>query len=327
MTNPDYTHVVLIIDRSGSMENTREDAQGGINALLREQYELPGKLTVTLTQFNTETDTVARMASKPLKYTLKPNGGTALYDAVGKEIQRTGEDLSSLPDDKRPSRVLIAIVTDGEENSSREFNRDHVRSMVDHQRYAYNWAFQFIGAEEAAWQGHDIGMAASQYTRNGAGNRSAYQAMSHAISQYREAPADMAIFEMPTFIEEGVNSAVGTVKKATATAKKTASSTAKRVSATAKSASASAKSVSSATAKTASAKTSNTVNKVASTAKTPVAVKAPAKKAPAKKAPVKKAPVKKAPVKKAPVTKKAPVAKKTTSSTAKKTAKKTTSAK
>ena len=59
MTNADYTHLTLVVDRSGSMGSVQEEAQSGINALVAEQFAVPGKLTVTLSQFDNAFDTVS----------------------------------------------------------------------------------------------------------------------------------------------------------------------------------------------------------------------------------------------------------------------------
>ena len=107
MSNPDYTHLSLIVDRSGSMQSVQDDAQGGINTLLSEQYKLPGKFTLTLSEFDDQFNTVARMSEEPVQYILIPRGMTALLDAVGMEIVRTGEDLAKLEEHDRPARVLV----------------------------------------------------------------------------------------------------------------------------------------------------------------------------------------------------------------------------
>lgn len=209
MTNPDYTHAVLVVDRSGSMSDVKDEAQGGINAFLKDQYALDGKLTTTLVQFDTEIETVMRMSTEPISYVLEPRGMTALLDAVGSEIHRTGADLSKLDEDERPGRVLFVIVTDGAENSSNEYNLETVRSLVEHQRDVYNWVFQFIGAGEAAWQGHEMGMAASQYVQSAKGNRSAYASLNAATIGYRSAPIAGASFAMPDIIEEDTADTLG----------------------------------------------------------------------------------------------------------------------
>lgn len=201
MTNPDYTHLVLVVDRSGSMSSVQEEAQSGLTALLKEQFALPGRLTVTLTEFDTEFNTVVRMSEEPFDYVLEPRGMTALLDAVGMEINTTGSDLGALSEDERPGRILFVVVTDGEENSSHEFTLEKVREMVEHQRDVYSWSFQFIGADASAWQGHQLGMAAASNVGTRLGERSKYGVMNASLKAYRSA-APGAQFSMPDIIAE-----------------------------------------------------------------------------------------------------------------------------
>lgn len=202
MTNADYTHLTLLVDRSGSMDAVRSDAQGGINELLAKQFALPGTLTVTLVEFDSEIDTVVRMGIGPIDYTLEPRGMTRLLDAAGIEIKHTGADLAALSEGDRPGRVLFVVVTDGEENSSTEYGFEQVRALVEEQSTAYGWAFQFIGADDAAWQGESMGMKSSKYKGSGKGTRSAYNSIDAAMRSYRAAPAPMAAFSMPDDIPE-----------------------------------------------------------------------------------------------------------------------------
>lgn len=201
MTNPDYTHLSLVVDRSGSMSSVQDDAQGGINALLSEQFALPGRLTVTLTEFDSSIDTVRRMTDKPFDYHLAPRGGTALLDAVGDEVTRTGEDLSALPEHERPGRVLLVVVTDGGENSSREWTMTKVREALAHQRDVYGWDVQFIGADEAAWQGERLGVKTTRYRGNAAGTRKKYAMLAAAMSTYRGEPIGSEL-QMPDVIDD-----------------------------------------------------------------------------------------------------------------------------
>jgi hypothetical protein len=207
MTNPNYTHLVLVVDRSGSMASVQEEAQSGLSALLKEQYALPGKLTVTLTQFDTSFDTVARLAEEPFEYVLQPRGMTALLDAVGIEINKTGADLSGMQEEDRPNKVLFVVVTDGAENSSHEFTLEKIREMVEHQKDTYDWSFQFIGADASAWQGHDLGMAASSNVGTKLGERSKYGAMNASMKAYRAAPD--AVFAMDATIAEDAYASFG----------------------------------------------------------------------------------------------------------------------
>ena len=180
MTNADYTHLTLVVDRSGSMRSVQEEAQSGINALVAEQFALPGKLTVTLSQFDDAFDTVARMSGTAFDFELKPRGMTALFDAVGMEVARTGEDLAALPEVERPGRVLLVVVTDGHENSSHEYTVDRVRSMLTVQRDQYGWEVRFLGAGagDAAWQGEKLGVGTTRYANTASGNLAVFRTMS-----------------------------------------------------------------------------------------------------------------------------------------------------
>jgi hypothetical protein len=51
---PGLTDITLVIDRSGSMEEIRSDAEGGVNAFIREQAQQPGEVLLTLVQFDDE---------------------------------------------------------------------------------------------------------------------------------------------------------------------------------------------------------------------------------------------------------------------------------
>ena len=158
MTNPDYTHVTLVVDRSGSMESVADEAQSGMNALLTSQFALPGRLTVTLVEFDSDIDTVMRMAKKRVEYVLEPRGMTRLLDAVGGELAATQADIKALGKSERPDQVMFVVVTDGDENSSNKHTLKGVRSEVKRLRKKSGWTFQFIGAGDSAWQGSEMGM-------------------------------------------------------------------------------------------------------------------------------------------------------------------------
>ncbi len=200
MTNADYTHLTLVVDRSGSMRSVQQEAQGGINTLIAEQFALPGALTVTLSQFDNTFDTVARMSASPFEFELNPRGMTALLDAVGMEVVRTGEDLAALPEEERPGRVLLVVVTDGQENSSHEYALERVRSMLAVQREQFGWEVRFLGADDSAWQGDALGVGTTRYANTAAGSLAVFASMSASIKTYREAPLGEAL-QMPDEIK------------------------------------------------------------------------------------------------------------------------------
>jgi hypothetical protein len=49
-----YTHIAVILDRTGSMESIRDDTIGGFNAFLSQQKAEPGLATLTLVQFDSQ---------------------------------------------------------------------------------------------------------------------------------------------------------------------------------------------------------------------------------------------------------------------------------
>lgn len=162
MTDPNYTALLLVIDRSGSMEGIRDDMVGGLSAMLAAQAAEPGLLTVDVVTFDTEIDfphTMARPADVTIA--LEPRGGTALFDAIGMAVTRFGHTLAELAEDARPDTVQVVVVTDGEENSSNEYSLSEVRSLVTQQKVKYSWDFVFLGAnQDAVLAGERLGFDA-----------------------------------------------------------------------------------------------------------------------------------------------------------------------
>ena len=188
------SEIICIIDRSGSMSAIVNDAIGGFNAFLEEQKKFSGEATLTFVQFDTEYEVVHE--NRPLNdvppldnSTYRPRGMTALLDAVGRTIEDTGRRLSNIPNESRPDKIIVAILTDGEENSSRKYNLSQIREMVTHQKEKYQWEFIYLGANqdafaEAAKFGIDSKDTAN-FAATGKGVRNAYNSMSDTVAQYR----------------------------------------------------------------------------------------------------------------------------------------------
>ena len=161
----DLTEIIIIMDRSGSMESVADDAIGGFNTFLKEQQESKeGRCFMTYCQFDTNYEIVHEALPiadmKPLdRETFVPRGGTALLDAVGKTIYDVGRRLKKTPKDKRPGNVVVVILTDGEENSSRGYTLDKVKEMIKRQSKDYDWTFIFLGQGiDAFAAGHGMGL-------------------------------------------------------------------------------------------------------------------------------------------------------------------------
>lgn len=164
--NQNKTQLVLIVDRSGSMESIKTDAQGGINTLIEKQKQESGECHLTIVDFDGIIETVYDGDIKDCKgYTLVPRGSTALFDAIGKTINEVGFKLASLYEKDRPGLVAVFVVTDGQENASKEFISGDVKNMIEHQSTKYNWQFDFMCADKASvFLGKTLGFkAAVQY--------------------------------------------------------------------------------------------------------------------------------------------------------------------
>jgi uncharacterized protein YegL len=153
----DKTHIVYIIDRSGSMSGRETDVIGGFNKFIKEQKEHSGEASMILVQFDNEYGPVSMWnniqdAPELDNTSYVPRGMTALLDAVGRTINFQGDFLSSLPENDRPDKVVVLIMTDGMENDSKEFTSDQVKKMISHQRENYQWKFIFLGANQDSFE-------------------------------------------------------------------------------------------------------------------------------------------------------------------------------
>jgi len=159
-----YTHISVLLDRSGSMQSIKDDTEGGFKNFLTEQRALSGEATIELRQFDSEYEQV--YGPTPIQdaqeLVLVPRGSTALLDAMGKSITETGEWLASLSEDERPDNVVFVIITDGWENASREWTREKVFKLVKQQTDQWHWTFLYLGANQDAIQaGASIGINAN----------------------------------------------------------------------------------------------------------------------------------------------------------------------
>jgi uncharacterized protein YegL len=191
MTNPNYTHLALVVDRSGSMAGLKNDMEGGIKTLLADQGKQPGELHVDVTTFDTMIEhpyTDARWDDVKGEL-IVPRGGTALNDAIGLTIAALGEQFSAQPEDERPGLVIFVIVTDGYENSSQEYTTDAIKALVTKQREQYGWQFVYLAANVDAFAtgsayGFDRGQTISM-AGTGAGFAGGYAVASASMTRSR----------------------------------------------------------------------------------------------------------------------------------------------
>lgn len=150
----DYTHITMILDRSGSMQSIREDVIGGFNTFIGEQKGQPGLATLSLVQFDTQNPyevlhNFMHIAAVPelTSDVYVPRASTPLLDAMGRGINELERSLHTMTAEARPSQVIMVIITDGQENSSREFNRAQIAKMISEKQEKDKWQFVYMSAD------------------------------------------------------------------------------------------------------------------------------------------------------------------------------------
>ncbi|CAN5679376.1 hypothetical protein BH24ACT15_BH24ACT15_32190 [soil metagenome] len=139
------TFLYLVLDESQSMEGERRRVISAYNEFLHSQRrQRVDELFVTLLKFNTGVRAVYRALPVESAPTLQPkqyepSGLTALYDGIRVAIAQADEEAGAT------DRVLVVVLTDGEDNSSRIDKRD-LRRVMDDRRSRGNWTFVLLGA-------------------------------------------------------------------------------------------------------------------------------------------------------------------------------------
>lgn len=150
MTENTSTHLIIVVDRSGSMSSIRDDMVGGLESFLEAQRALPGELTVDWVQFDNTAEFVHRgVPAADVTVTLQPRGSTALYDAIGMALNDFTARYDAMTPETRPANVQIVIVTDGAENASTEYSTDTIRGLIE-ANTARGFEFVYLGANQDA---------------------------------------------------------------------------------------------------------------------------------------------------------------------------------
>ena len=191
-TNNDYTHIMCVLDRSGSMDSIKNDMIGGFNTFLADQKKVKGKATIDLIQFDDHYDILLEMkdlseATDLTDKTYVPRGCTALLDAIGRTIRRNEESINKLTD--KPGKVICLILTDGEENASTEYDNAAIKKLITEKTDKEKWTFVYIGANQDSFAvGQKFGIKSgnvANFVSTGVGTRSAMNGLSQTMSSYR----------------------------------------------------------------------------------------------------------------------------------------------
>ncbi len=155
-------HVGIVLDRSGSMEDCRTDAIGAVNSYLRQvkdDREMDARISLTI--FDSQgidliRDGVPATGCAELGADeFQPRAKTPLLDAVGhgvSHLDRRTED---------GERCILAIMTDGMENASREYTKETIKALLERKQKENGWLVLYLGANHDAWsQAQSMGLYA-----------------------------------------------------------------------------------------------------------------------------------------------------------------------
>ncbi len=156
--------VALLLDRSGSMQSHKTETISAVNSYIDKTKEKFKGLFV-LTQFDSESiDIVHDGKIKDVKHltaeSYQPRGMTPLLDAIGKTLEAFKTDGFE--------NIVFVIMTDGQENHSREYKLEAIRAKIEEKR-KIGWQVSYLGTNVDAFaEAGQMGFARGQ-TMNYAG--------------------------------------------------------------------------------------------------------------------------------------------------------------
>lgn len=193
--HPASIDITLLLDRSGSMESIKQDTIGGVNSFINKQAKIEGECYVTVIQFDTQDPQEIIQEGKPIREATKlddtifvPRGGTPLFDAMAQAIDTTAARISRMAN--KPDVVIFVVMTDGEENSSRRFNKEQVFAQVT-EKTAAGWQFVYLGANQDGMAvGASMGISQTQsatYAPTRGGTQALYSTLTANVGSARGA--------------------------------------------------------------------------------------------------------------------------------------------
>lgn len=180
-------HIRVVIDESGSMRSIQRAAVEGFNQFLSQQQAVDDGSVISIWKFSDARDKSPRLLHRaslnlasPLDQgSYRPGGNTALNDAIGDAINEN-------PDEKN---VILAILTDGEENSSYRYTQAQIRDMIK-EKETLGWEILFLsasaltGQEESRRYGVSIDKVV-KFAASEEGFNQGYSSMNSASTTYR----------------------------------------------------------------------------------------------------------------------------------------------
>jgi len=197
-TAPDFTELIFIIDRSGSMGPLSGDTIGGFNTLVENQKKENGRCLINTVLFNQDIsilhDRIDINAVEPLtRKDYVAYGPTALLDAIGDTLVRVNNIRRYLRREDIPSHTLVVITTDGMENASHRYTQKEIKSMIESFRTESGWDFLFIGSNiDSISTAGGLGIPpcySVNYSSSSRGVKIMYDTVTDTVSAFRKEQA------------------------------------------------------------------------------------------------------------------------------------------
>ncbi len=193
--------VNFIQDRSGSMASVWQETVNGFKTFIKDLKEKGDQdgvdYLLSLTVFDTliETPLLAVSLDEVPEDALAkhgPRGATALYDAAGKMLEAISQASHGA------DKIIVVIVTDGQENSSREWTKDNLNKAIEDRLNQGHWSFVYLGTQPETWDdaqsiGIGLGAAALYDPNRAAASYSVMASALHAHAQSAE-PGTRSLF-------------------------------------------------------------------------------------------------------------------------------------
>ncbi len=210
--------VNFIQDRSGSMQSVWSETLSGFKAFIKELRDKAKEDSVeylfSLTTFDVlvETPIVGKPINEVPQDGLEahgPRGSTALYDAVGLTIKNTEDNPQGA------DKIIVVIVTDGHENSSRDWTKEKLQQAIEAKLNAGNWTFTYLGTQPETWDdacalGIQLG-SISSYTPQMA--KQAYHATAGAVCRLAASASMGTRSLMSDYLPDAVAASAGMHKR------------------------------------------------------------------------------------------------------------------
>lgn len=153
MNQKKKTRMALILDRSSSMETTKEQAVQGLNEQVAQakEWSKSQDILCSLVTFNGDVfehlwDAPADSLQEAKAEDYVPMGSTSMFDAIGYTVKKL---LDTRSEEDEEVSYFICIISDGETNSDRYYRPDMLKELIGGCQNTKRWTFVYMGCNDA----------------------------------------------------------------------------------------------------------------------------------------------------------------------------------